>query len=79
MQTSSEHKRLNEVIEQKVCMQIPCHYYPHSAEPAYMRFSLTPELMPVVFNMALIPQCSASRQEAQTWTILVLHPEWRTE
>ena len=49
----------NKLIEQKISTQMPCHYYPHIAEPAYIRFSLTPELMTVVLNMALIPQCRA--------------------
>ena len=48
-----------------------CHYYPRSDEPAYMHFLLTLELMTVVFNMALIPQCRASGQETRTRTLLV--------
>ena len=45
---------------------MPCHYYPHSAEPAYVQFSLTHELMIVAFNMSLIPQWRALDQETQT-------------
>ena len=46
--------------------------YPHGAEPAYMQFSLTSELMTVVFNMTLTPQWRASGQEIRTRTTLAL-------